>query len=270
MKTLIHRLLCRKKWSISSRTTLPMSAEDTFISHLIELRNRLLKCIYVFLPVFLGLMYFAGDLYDLLAYPMMQALPEGSKMIATGVVAPFFIPLKVAGMVAFLLTLPFLLYQVWAFVAPGLYVHEKRFVLPLIFSSTLLFFVGMAFCYFFVFNGVFAFIAKFAPASITVAPDIENYFNFVLGMFMAFGVAFETPVAVVVLVRTGIVSVETLVEIRRYVYVGAAVISAVVTPPDVVSMLAMMLPLWVLYELGIFCARLIGPAPIRAQSHTET
>lgn len=246
-----------------------MSAEDTFISHLIELRSRLLKCIYVFIPIFFALVYFAGDLYDVLAQPMMQALPQGSKMIATGVVAPFFIPMKVAAMVAFLVALPYLLYQAWAFVAPGLYVHEKRFVLPLIISSTLLFFIGMAFCYFFVFKGVFAFIAKFAPVSITVAPDIENYFNFVLGMFLAFGLSFETPVVVVVLVRTGIVSIETLQEIRRYVIVGAFVVAAVATPPDVASQLSLAIPLCVLYEVGILFARFIGRDPPRP-APTET
>ena len=246
-----------------------MSAEDTFISHLIELRSRLLRCIYVFIPIFFALVYFAGDLYDVLAQPMMQALPQGSKMIATGVVAPFFIPMKVAAMVAFLVALPYLLYQAWAFVAPGLYVHEKRFVLPLIISSTLLFFIGMAFCYFFVFKGVFAFIAKFAPASITVAPDIENYFNFVLGMFLAFGLAFETPVVVVVLVRTGIVSIETLQEIRRYVIVGAFVVAAVATPPDVASQLSLAIPLCLLYEVGILFARFIGRDPPRP-APTET
>ena len=191
-------------------------------------------------------------------------------MIATGVVAPFFIPMKVAGMVAFLVALPYLLYQGWAFVAPGLYAHEKRFVLPLIVSSTLLFFIGMAFCYFFVFNGVFAFIAKFAPASITVAPDIENYFNFVLGMFLSFGLAFETPVVVVVLVRTGIVTVETLQEIRRYVIVGAFVVAAVVTPPDVASQLALAIPLCLLYEVGIFFARFAGRTSAEAETHTES
>ncbi len=247
-----------------------MSAEETFISHLIELRSRLLKCIYAFVLAFLALVYFAGDLYDFLAYPMIHALPQGSKMIATGVIAPFFIPMKVAAMVAFMVTLPYLLYQAWAFIAPGLYSHERRFVLPLIVSSTLLFFVGMAFCYFFVFKGVFAFIARFAPASISVAPDIENYFNFVLGMFMAFGLAFETPVVVVVLVKTGIVSVETLKNIRRYVIVGAFVVAAVVTPPDVASQLALAIPLCILYELGIFAARFVAKpaAPVSASGES--
>jgi sec-independent protein translocase protein TatC len=234
--------------------------QDTFVSHLIELRNRLVKAILAWLVVLIPLVtppwFLAGKLYDFIAQPMIAALPTGSKMIATGVIAPFFIPLKIAMLAAFMIALPVILYQAWAFVAPGLYKHEKRFVLPLIFSSTLLFFVGMAFCYFFVFKMVFTFIAQLAPASINVAPDIENYFSFVLGMFVAFGVAFETPVVVVVLVATGLVSLETLKEVRRYVIVGAFVVAAVVTPPDVASQLALAIPLCILYEIGIIAARI--------------
>ena len=235
------------------------SVKDTFVSHLVELRNRLVYSLLAFGAVLLPLVtppwFLAGKLYDILALPMMDALPQGSKMIATGVIAPFFIPLKIAMLAAFLVALPFILYQLWMFVAPGLYKHEKRFVLPLIVSSTLLFFVGMAFCYFFVFKMVFTFIAQMAPSSITVSPDIENYFNFILGMFFAFGLAFETPVVVVVLVATGLVSIETLREVRRYVIVGAFVVAAVVTPPDVMSQLALALPLCLLYEIGILWAR---------------
>ena len=237
------------------------SPQDTFVSHLVELRNRLVVCLIVFGVILLPLVtppwFIAGKLYDFLAAPMMAALPQGSKMIATGVIAPFFIPLKIAMMTAFLIALPVILYQLWAFVAPGLYKHEKRFVLPLIISSTALFFVGMSFCYFFVFKMVFSFIAQLAPASINVAPDIENYFGFVLGMFMAFGLAFETPVVVVVLVATGLVSLEVLREVRRYVIVGAFVVAAVVTPPDVASQLALAIPLCILYEIGLFAARFV-------------
>lgn len=179
-------------------------------------------------------------------------------MIATGVITPFFIPMKIALMVAFLVALPYILYQAWAFVAPGLYAHEKRLALPLVVSSTLLFFAGMAFCYFIVFQTVFSFIAQFAPKSISVAPDIEAYFNFVLGMFLAFGLAFETPVVVVVLVMTGMISVEKLREIRSFVIVGAFVVAAVVTPPDVVSQLMLAIPLCLLYEVGIFFARFVA------------
>lgn len=184
-------------------------------------------------------------------------------MIATGVVTPFFVPVKVTMMVAFLIALPVVLYQAWAFVAPGLYAHEKRLGLPLIIASTLLFLAGMAFCYFFVFKTVFHFISEFAPKSITPAPDIEQYLSFVLTMFAAFGVTFEVPVVVIVLVRFGIVSVEKLKEARPYVIVGAFVVAAVVTPPDVVSQLMLAIPLCVLYELGIVVARFTGRSPAR-------
>jgi sec-independent protein translocase protein TatC len=233
------------------------TAQETFLSHLFELRDRLVRSLVAVLIAFLPTFFFASELYDLVAMPMIRTLPEGSKMIATGVITPFFIPMKIALVVAFLLALPYVLYQAWAFVAPGLYAHEKRLVLPLVVSSTLLFFIGMAFCYFFVFGTVFSFIAQFAPKSITVAPDIEAYFNFVLGMFIAFGVTFEVPVVVVVLVMTGMVSVEKLREIRSFVIVGAFVVAAVVTPPDVVSQLLLAIPLCLLYEVGIFVARFV-------------
>lgn len=250
------------------------SVKDTFISHLVELRNRLVYALIAFGAVLLPLVtppwFLAGKLYDILALPMMEALPQGSKMIATGVISPFFIPLKIAMLAAFVVALPFILYQLWMFVAPGLYKHEKRFVLPLIVSSTLLFFVGMAFCYFFVFRMVFTFIAQMAPASITVSPDIENYFSFVLGMFFAFGLAFETPVVVVVLVATGLVSLATLREVRRYVIVGAFIVAAVVTPPDVASQLALAIPLCVLYEIGILWARFFVTPKPRDDAETTT
>lgn len=232
-------------------------AQETFLSHLIELRDRLVRALIAVGIAFLPAFFYAAELYDLLAMPMMKTLPEGARMIATGVVTPFFIPMKIAMMVAFLAALPVVLYQAWAFVAPGLYAHEKRLVLPLVVSSTLLFFIGMAFCYFFVFGTVFSFIAQFAPKSISVAPDIEAYFGFVLGMFMAFGLAFEVPVVVVVLVMSGLVSVEKLREIRSYVIVGSFVIAAIVTPPDVISQLLLAIPLCLLYELGLFAARFV-------------
>jgi sec-independent protein translocase protein TatC len=233
------------------------TTQETFLSHLFELRDRLVRSLVVVGVAFLPCFFYAAELYDLVAMPMIRTLPEGSKMIATGVITPFFIPMKIALVVAFLAALPYVLYQAWAFVAPGLYAHEKRLVAPLVISSTVLFFVGMAFCYFFVFGTVFAFIAQFAPKSITVAPDIEAYFNFVLGMFIAFGVTFEVPVVVVVLVLTGLVSTEKLKEIRSFVIVGAFVVAAVVTPPDVVSQLMLAIPLCLLYEVGIFVARFV-------------
>ena len=233
--------------------------EDTFISHLIELRDRLLRALIVFAVVLVILIPFASDLYDLLATPMMSALPEGSKMIATGVITPFLVPIKVAMMVAFILTLPYTLLQAWSFVAPGLYNHEKRLVLPLVIASTLLFIIGIAFCYFFVFNTVFHFINQIAPKSITVAPDIENYLNFVLTMFLAFGLTFETPIVVVMLTRMGLVTIEQLREARPYFIVIAFVIAAVVTPPDVVSQLLLAVPMCLLFEVGLIAARFVPP-----------
>ena len=229
--------------------------QETFLSHLIELRDRLIKCLLVVGIAFIPAFIYGGELYDLLARPVIASLPEGSKMIATGVITPFLIPMKIALMAAFLAVLPFVLYQVWAFVAPGLYAHEKRLVLPLIVSSTVLFFAGMAFCYFFVFGAVFEFINNWAPKSISVAPDIEAYFNFVIGMFLAFGIAFEIPVIVVVLCITGLVTPEQLREWRGYVIVGIFVVAAVITPPDVVSQLALAIPMCLLYEVGIFFAQ---------------
>ena len=225
--------------------------QETFLSHLIELRQRLVKCLVVFFVACAPTLYFSAELYDILAAPLMANLPEGSRMIATGVITPFLIPVKIAFMAAFVTVLPFILYQVWAFVAPGLYLHEKRLALPLVVSSTLLFLAGMVFCYFAVFGGVFRFIATFAPKSISVAPDIEAYFNFVLGMFLAFGLAFEVPVVVVVLVLMGMVNVAQLREWRGYVIVAIFVVAAVVTPPDVVSQIALAVPMCLLYEVGI-------------------
>ena len=232
-------------------------AQETFLSHLIELRQRLVWSLLAIAAACVPTLYFSAELYDLLAMPLIQSLPEGSKMIATGVITPFLIPMKIAFMAAFVCVLPFLIYQGWAFVAPGLYVHEKRLVLPLVVSSTLLFVLGMLFCYFIVFGKVFTFIASFAPKSISVAPDIEAYFNFVLGMFFAFGLAFEVPVVVVVLVITGLVSVEQLREWRGYVVVAIFVVAAVVTPPDVVSQIALAIPMCILYEVGIFLGQVI-------------
>jgi sec-independent protein translocase protein TatC len=185
---------------------------------------------------------------------MLAALPAGSKMIATGVVAPFLVPMKVTLLIAFILSLPWVFYQIWAFVAPGLYAHEKRLVLPLVISSSVLFMAGVAFCYFFVFGRVFHFISSFSPSSIAVTPDIENYLDFIMSMCLAFGATFEVPVVVVILVRMGFVSIEKLKSVRSYVIVGAFVIAAIVTPPDVVSQLALAVPMCLLFELGLWVA----------------
>ena len=238
--------------------------QETFLSHLVELRDRLIKCLVAVGIAFVPAFIYSAELYDLLARPVIASLPEGSRMIATGVITPFLIPMKIALLAAFLVMLPFVLYQVWAFVAPGLYAHEKRLVLPLIVSSTLLFFAGMAFCYFFVFGAVFEFMNRWAPKSISVAPDIEAYFNFAIGMFLAFGIAFEIPVVVVVLAITGLVSVEQLREWRGYVIVGIFVVAAVVTPPDVVSQLALAIPMCLLYEVGIVFAQMVERHKARA------
>jgi sec-independent protein translocase protein TatC len=195
-------------------------------------------------------------LYDFLAQPLIASLPEGGKLIATSVISPFLVPLKIMLMTAFLIALPVVLWQMWAFVAPGLYSHEKKLVLPLVVSSTVLFFVGVAFCYFFVFGQVFKFIQSFAPKSIAATPDIEAYLDFVLSMFLAFGLAFEVPIVVVVLARMGIVSIEKLKAFRSYFIVLAFVIAAIVTPPDVVSQLALAIPMCILYEIGIWAAQI--------------
>ncbi|MDD3883740.1 MAG: twin-arginine translocase subunit TatC [Gallionella sp.] len=238
-----------------------MSTQN-LIEHLVELRARLLHAVIAVLLAFVCLMPWAGDLYAWLAQPMLAALPRGGQMIATDVTTPFFVPLKVAMMAAFLLALPYVLYQVWRFVAPGLYVHEKRLILPLVAASTLLFFSGMAFAYFVVFPLVFGFINATAPEGVAVMTDIDKYLSFVLGMFVAFGMTFEVPVAVVVLVRMGMVSVQKLREIRPYVIVGAFVAGAIFTPPDVVSQFLLAMPLWLLYEAGIVAAVWLKPKSV--------
>ena len=232
--------------------------EQPFVSHLIELRDRLIKAT-IAVAVVAGVLAVwpgPGALYDLLAAPLVAHLPKGATLIATSVISPFMVPLKILLMAAFLIALPVVLWQVWAFVAPGLYSHEKKLVLPLVVSSTILFFAGVAFCYFFVFGQVFSFIQSFAPKSITAAPDIEAYLSFVLTMFIAFGCAFEVPIAVIVLARMGIVSVEKLKEFRGYFMVLAFIIAAIITPPDVVSQLALAIPMCLLYEAGIWAAQI--------------
>lgn len=237
-----------------------MSTSDSLIAHLIELRSRLLNSAIVLLLAFVCLFPWASDLYGLLAQPLLAKLPQGGQMIATDVTTPFFVPLKVTMMAAFLIALPYVLYQGWRFVAPGLYAHEKKLVLPLIIASTLLFFCGMAFAYFVVFPVVFGFIVASAPHGVAVMTDIDKYLSFVLGMFMAFGITFQVPVIVVVLVRMGVVSVAKLREIRPYVFVGAFVVGAIFTPPDVVSQFMLAIPLWLLYEAGIVVAGWVSPS----------
>jgi len=232
--------------------------EQPFVQHLIELRDRLVKAAIAVLVAGAALAVYPGpaELYDLLAAPLVAQLPTGATLIATSVISPFLVPLKILLMTAFLLALPVVLYQAWAFIAPGLYSHEKKLVLPLVVSSTLLFMVGVAFCYFFVFGQVFKFIQSFAPKSITAAPDIEAYLGFVISMFIAFGLAFEVPIVVIVLARMNVVTIEKLKDFRSYFIVLAFIIAAIVTPPDVVSQLALAIPMCILYEIGIWAAQL--------------
>jgi sec-independent protein translocase protein TatC len=232
--------------------------EQPFVQHLFELRDRLIKAMAAIAVATVILAIYPGPagLYDILAAPLVANLPAGTHLIATSVISPFMVPLKIMLMAAFLLALPVVLWQVWAFVAPGLYSHERKLVLPLVISSTVLFFIGVAFCYFFVFGKVFAFIQSFAPKSITAAPDIEAYLSFVLTMFLAFGLAFEVPIVVIVLARMGIVSIQKLKDFRGYFVVLAFIIAAIVTPPDVVSQLALAIPMCLLYEIGIWAAQI--------------
>ena len=232
--------------------------EQPFVSHLIELRDRMVRAVIAVAVCFAVLAFWPGPsgLYDLLAAPLVAHLPKGATLIATNVISPILVPLKITLMAAFMLALPVVLYQLWAFVAPGLYSHEKRLVLPLVVSSTLLFVIGVAFCYYLVIPGMSKFIQAFAPSSITAAPDIEQYFGFVLTLFIVFGVAFEVPIAVIVLVRMGVVTVVQLRSFRGYFVVSAFIVAAVVTPPDVISQLALAVPMCVLYEAGIWAAQI--------------
>ncbi|MDN0074652.1 twin-arginine translocase subunit TatC [Crenobacter sp. SG2303] len=243
--------------------------EQPLLAHLIELRTRLVRALLGLLIVFLGLFHWSGDIYHLLAKPLMDVLPAGSRMIATDVTAPFFVPLKVTMLVAFLISLPHTLYQVWAFVAPALYTHEKRLVLPLVVASVVLFFVGMSFAYFLVFPIVFHFMSSVTPSGVSMMTDIDKYLSFVLGMFIAFGVTFEVPVVVILLTKMGVVSVATLRQGRPYVIVASFVIAAIVTPPDVLSQTMLAVPLWLLYEAGIVMSVFLGKPIKRDDSEAE-
>lgn len=236
-----------------------MTPTENFISHLIELRNRLLRIVVGLIVVFMVFFPFANEIYALLAAPLLSKLPVGGQMIATAVTTPFFVPMKVAMMAAFIVSLPHTLYQVWAFVAPGLYAHEKKFMIPMIVASSLLFLLGMAFAYFLVFPVVFGFIVGTAPIGVAVMTDIGNYLDFVMTLFFAFGLAFEVPIAVVMAVRFGWVSILALKEARGYVVVGAFVIGAIFTPPDIISQFMLAVPMWLLYEFGIIVAKFTSP-----------
>ena len=243
----------------SSGSNEPELKEEGFVTHLVELRDRLVRAAIALIVVFLSLVYWAPDIYSILATPLIDALPKGTSMIATDVTAPFFVPMKVTMMVAFVIALPYILYQGWAFIAPGLYEHEKRLAAPIILSSFLLFLLGMAFAYLFVFPAVFKFVAAYTPAGVQMATDIDKYLSFVMTLFLVFGLSFETPVVEMVLVRLGMVSIAKLRDFRSYFIVIAFVIAAIVTPPDVISQFMLAVPMILLYELGIFMSRWITP-----------
>jgi sec-independent protein translocase protein TatC len=247
----------------------PADTQESFLSHLIELRTRLMRSIIAVVVVVVVLFPFAKDIYGLLAQPMLRVLPHGATMIATDVTGTFLVPLKVTLMAAFLIALPYVLWQAWAFVAPGLYQHEKRLVLPVLVTSCIFFALGMAFAYFVVFPVAFGFFAGYTPAGVQMMTDIAKYLSFVLTMFVAFGITFETPVVVVVLVRMGVVPLDKLKSIRPYVIVGAFVIGAIFTPPDVISQCLLAVPLWLLYELGLILARFVSSPAARAAQQTE-
>ncbi|MBT0718828.1 Sec-independent protein translocase subunit TatC [Rosenbergiella epipactidis] len=234
-----------------------MEVEDTqpLISHLIELRKRLLNCIIAVFIIFLALIYFANDIYQLIAAPLIRQMPVGASMIATDVASPFFTPIKLTIIVSVFLAVPVILYQVWAFIAPALYRHERKLVMPLLFSSTLLFYVGVAFAYFIVFPLAFGFFAKTAPQGVQIATDISNYLDFVMAIFLAFGVAFEVPIAIVLLCWTGLTTPDDLRKKRPYILVGAFVVGMLLTPPDVFSQTLLAIPMYCLFEVGVFFSR---------------
>jgi sec-independent protein translocase protein TatC len=236
---------------------------STLVEHLIELRNRLLYSLIAIAIVFLGLLAFANDIYTFIAEPLLTFLPENASMIATEVATPFLTPFKLTFFVAFVIALPFVLYQIWAFLAPGLYDNEKSLILPLISSSVLLFYAGIAFAYFIVFPLVFGFFTSMAPDGVTVMTDIASYLNFVLKLFIAFGIVFEIPVAIILLIRSGMVDPESLESKRPYIIVGCFIIGMLLTPPDVISQLLLALPMWLLYECGVFIGKkMIAPKRI--------
>ena len=235
--------------------------QQPLISHLVELRSRLLRAFAAILVVFLALVYFANDIYTILAEPLLSQLPEGASMIATGVATPFLTPLKLTLIVSFFAAIPYVLYQVWAFIAPGLYKHEKRLIAPLVFSSALLFYAGAAFAYFVVFPLAFGFFTKMAPEGVTIATDIASYLDFVLGLFIAFGIAFEIPIATILLCWTGVTTPKELAAKRPYVIVIVFIVGMLLTPPDVISQTLLAIPMWLLFEVGVFFARFYVRAP---------
>ncbi|MBU2114181.1 MAG: twin-arginine translocase subunit TatC [Gammaproteobacteria bacterium] len=242
---------------------------DSLLGHLVELRNRLLRCVVAVILVFAALAAFAQDIYHQLAKPLMAVLPENSSMIATDVAAPFFAPFKLTFIVAICLAIPYILLQVWQFIAPALYSREKRLMAPLVVSSTLLFYSGIAFAYFIVFPIIFGFFTSVAPEGVTVATDISNYLDFVLKLFFAFGLAFEIPVAILLMVWTGVSNRAALAEKRPYIIVGAFILGMLLTPPDVLSQTLLAVPMWLLFELGLVLSRFYQPRTLEETEKQE-
>lgn len=243
--------------------------EQPIVQHLLELRTRLLHVIYCLVGTFFVLFPFQTDIYSLVSQPLLGVLPEGASMIATDVASPLLTPMKLTFFVALLITVPFILYQVWAFIAPGLYKHEKRLALPILVSSVLLFFAGMAFAYFLVFPTIFRFMAGIGLEGVTTMTDITKYLDFVLHMFFAFGFAFEIPVATVLLIHAGAVTPEGLAAKRPYIVVGCFVIGMLLTPPDVMSQLLLAIPMWLLFEVGVICGRMIQKRKVEESTYPE-
>ena len=253
-----------------NKSTDDSGLQETFLSHLFELRDRVIKSALAIIVVFVCLVYWAPDIFHLFSQPLLESLPAGGKMIVTDVTGSFFVPMKVTMLVAFMAALPVVIYQLWAFIAPGLYQHERKLIIPLVVSSYSLFVFGMAFAYFLVFPTVFNFMASYnAPLGAEMSTDIDKYLSFAMNTFLAFGITFEVPVVVVVLVRMGMVPLAKLKEIRPYVIVGAFIISAVVTPPDVLSQLLLAVPMTLLYELGLLIARFYVPKPSEDEPATD-
>ncbi|MDE1487268.1 Sec-independent protein translocase subunit TatC [Xenorhabdus bovienii] len=250
-----------------------MSVDDTqpLIGHLIELRKRILNSLITVLVIFLALVYFSNDIYRLIAAPLMEQLPKGANMIATDVASPFFTPIKLTIMVSVVVSAPMILYQVWAFIAPALYKHERRLIMPLLFSSSVLFYLGMAFAYFVVFPIAFGFFVKTVPAGVVISTDISNYLSFVMALFMAFGVSFEVPVAIILLCWSGVVTPESLKRKRPYILVGAFVVGMLLTPPDVFSQTLLAIPMYLLFEVGILLSQFYvgGRKSGRAENESE-
>jgi sec-independent protein translocase protein TatC len=253
----------------NNKTEKVVEPEIPFMSHLVELRDRLLRAVLVILVLFLGLFTFANELYSLLAEPLLIHLPTGSNMIATDVASPFLTPFKLAMMTAIFIGMPFILYQLWAFIAPGLYKHEKSLAFPLLFSSIILFYIGMAFAYFVVFPLMFAFFTGIALEGVTMMTDISKYLDFVLKMFFAFGLAFEVPIATILVISTGMTTAEKLAAKRPYIIVVAFVFGMLLTPPDVVSQMLLAVPMWILFELGLIFSRLITRKRVRLAKERE-